>query len=83
MPETRRLESFAAGYGRGLEQPAGYDVDHRRGLSMTADSWQRAPGRTAARRRGGEQGTNAVMEESNAEMNQLGTQKSGIGYFYF
>ena len=50
MPETRRLESFTAGYGRGLEQPAGYDADRRRGLSMTADSWQRAPGRTAARR---------------------------------
>ncbi|KAF2569423.1 hypothetical protein F2Q68_00025917 [Brassica cretica] len=33
----------------------GADADHRRGLSMTADSWQSAPGRTAARRRGGEQ----------------------------
>ncbi|KAF3485502.1 hypothetical protein F2Q69_00055277 [Brassica cretica] len=27
------------------------DPDHRRGMSFTADSWQRAPGRTAGRRR--------------------------------
>ncbi|KAF2540629.1 hypothetical protein F2Q68_00031717 [Brassica cretica] len=41
MPETRRLEIFTAGYGRGLEQLAGHDADTRRGL--VAEKLQEEP----------------------------------------
>ncbi|KAF2570547.1 hypothetical protein F2Q70_00003029 [Brassica cretica] len=54
--ERRRGLTQRAGCDRGnmAETRAweGADADHRRGLSLTADSWQRAPGRTAGRRRG-------------------------------
>ncbi|KAF2569427.1 hypothetical protein F2Q70_00026356 [Brassica cretica] len=52
--ETPRTHTEGCDRGNMAETRAweGADADHRRGLNMTADSWQRVPGRTAEDGRG-------------------------------